>query len=126
MKKNKKFDRRTIKRYNLPRPWNQAYARAICQARYRREEWAFTPETWMRMWQNSGVIEHRGRQVFGYCMSRVDRTEAWGPHNCVIVERRKQINSILMKNPADKNKRGAPIDFKDDVTPKHKQNRSFT
>lgn len=125
MNKIKKFDRRTIKRYDLPRPWNQRYARAICQARYRREEWAFTPNTWMRMWENSGVIEHRGRRVFAYCMARVDKTEAWGPHNCIIVPRRKQMGAINTQHPNTKQKRHRPLEFGDDVTPKDKINRSF-
>ena len=125
MKQNKKIDGRNNKRYDLPKPWNSLYARAICQARYRREEWAFTPDTWIRMWQNSGVIDHRGSKVYGYVMARVDRTEAWGPHNCIIVERRKQLASIITKNPHSKQKRHRPLEFGDDVTPKHRINRNF-
>jgi len=64
------------KKYNLPHPWNVSYARARCQARYRQEEWAFTPETWYRHWQNSGVMQYRHRRVHGYCMVRLDPIEA--------------------------------------------------
>tara|TARA_Y100000592_G_scaffold95648_1_gene162634 strand:- start:149 stop:517 length:369 start_codon:yes stop_codon:yes gene_type:complete len=118
--------RRRARRYDIPSPYNSQYARAICQARYRKEEWAFTPQTWLRQWQNSGVLKHRHGKVFGYVMCRVDPTEAWGPHNCVIVTRRQQLNSILSRSPRNKNKKGKPVTFEMDVTPKHMINRSFT
>ena len=116
------------RKYNLPNPWNVYYSRARSQARYRREEWAFTEDTWMRHWQNSGVMEHRHRRAHGYCMVRLDRTEAWGPHNCVIVPRRKQLGKVLWRGI--KGEAGYPRDpsdwrEEDDVTPKHKRNRSF-
>jgi len=113
------------KKYYLPNPWNVYYARARCQAKYRREEWAFTPETWYRTWVNSGVMKHRMRQPHGYCMARMDKLEAWGPHNCIIVSRRKQLRKTLnrhgMRAPINFN----PFDESDDVTPKNKQNRNF-
>lgn len=72
----------------IPYSERQKYARAKAQAKFRREEWAFTADTWYNMWLDSGVIEHRGRKPHQYCMVRLDTIEAWGPHNCIIVPRR--------------------------------------
>lgn len=110
----------------IPDPWNVYYARARCQARYRREEWAFTPETWYRHWVNSGVMQHRMRRVHGYCMVRLDRLEAWGPHNCIIVSRRKSLRKNNTINPHSTIKKDRnQWSEQDDVTPEHKKNRSF-
>jgi hypothetical protein len=76
------------KKYNLPNPWNKKYARCFAQARFRKEEWAFTPETWYQIWEDSKVKEQMGRGIHHYCMVRVDATEAWGPHNTIIIPRR--------------------------------------
>lgn len=113
------------RKYNLPHPWNVYYARARCQARYRREEWAFTEETWMRMWRNSGVMQYRMSRIQGYCMARMDKLEAWGPHNCVIVSRRSQVIKTLKCGPYPIKQDMTPFTEEDDVTPKHLQNRSF-
>jgi len=114
-----------IKKYLLPHPWNVRYARCVAQAKYRREEWAFTPETWMRHWENSGVMEHCHRKSYGYCMVRLDSIEAWGPHNCIIVPRRQQLNKILDRGMTRVRRDPEPWKEQDDVTPKHKRNRSF-
>lgn len=114
------------KKYNLEHPWNVYYARARCQAKFRREEWAFTPETWMRMWRNSGVMQYRMTQAHGYCMARMDKLEAWGPHNCVIVPRRTQLKKTLKMgahSPFHIDDR--PFTEEDDVTPPDRQDRSF-
>jgi len=66
----------------------RTYSNTKAQAAYRGEEWAFTIETWLDMWETSGFKEHRGRQPHQYCMVRLDPIEAWGPHNCIIVARR--------------------------------------
>jgi hypothetical protein len=113
------------KKYHIPHPWNVYYARARCQARHRREEWAFTPETWYRMWKNSGVMQYRMRQPQGYCMARMDKLEAWGPHNCVIVNRRNQLKKTLKYGPYPLQQDMNPFTVEDDVTPKDKQDRSF-
>ena len=78
------------RKYPLDTPYDERvkYSRAKAQAKYRREEWAFTFETWYNMWLESGVIEHRGSRPHHYCMVRLDTIEAWGPHNCIIVSRR--------------------------------------
>lgn len=113
------------KKYFLPHPWNVRYARCVAQAKYRREEWAFTPETWMRHWENSGVMEHCTRKTYGYCMVRLDPIEAWGPHNCIIVPRRQQLNKILDRGMTGVKRDRTKWTEQDDVTPKKKQNRSF-
>ena len=113
------------KKYHLPNPWNIFYARAKSQAKFRREEWAFTPETWYRSWTNSGVMQHRHRLPHGYCMARVDKLEAWGPHNCVIVKRREQLRKTLNWGKHKRKINQHPFTVDDDVTPKHKQIRSF-
>ena len=112
-------------KYNLPIPWNRHYAKHKHKAYSKGHEWAFTHESWYKIWQDSGVMQYRGRRVHEYCMVRLDPIEAWGPHNCIIVERRKQMSSIITKNPHTKQKRHRPLEFSDDVTPKHKINRSF-
>ena len=85
----KQRDKSTYHRlYDLPEPYGTRYARSKAQAKYRQDEWAFTPESWYAVWCDSGVIEHMGRSVHQYCMVRVDDTEAWGPHNTIIIPRR--------------------------------------
>lgn len=80
-----------VKIHNLPHPWNRKYSRAQSQAKYRKEEWAFTPESWYKLWVNSGKMKHIGREPHCYCMVRKDPIEAWGPHNCIIVTRRMHL-----------------------------------
>lgn len=78
-------------KYNgdIPLDARRTYSRAKASAVFRREEWAFTCDTWYEMWQTSGFWEHRGREPHHYCMVRLDPIEAWGPHNCIIVTRRQ-------------------------------------
>ena len=71
--------------------WRRKYSNTRALARYRKEEWAFTFETWDDMWETSGVKEHRGNKPHQYCMVRLDPIEAWGPHNCIIVGRRMHL-----------------------------------
>lgn len=78
----------------LPNPWNVFYARARSQALFRKEEWAFTPESWYKLWQDSGFAELKGRTRRGYVMVRIDRIEAWGPHNCRIIGRMRQLAGV--------------------------------
>ena len=82
-----------LKKYEMtiPKLWRDRYSRAQAQAKYRREEWAFTIDSWVGMWQDSGVAEHMGREPHQYCMVRKDRIEAWGPHNCIIITRRMKM-----------------------------------
>ena len=112
-------------KYHIPKPWGLHYARAKAQAKSRREDWAFTPETWYRHWKLSGVMQHRMRKIQGYCMVRVDRLEAWGPHNCIIVNRRQTLLKNLDRGPT--RRKIDPVEWseQDDVTPNHKKNRSF-
>lgn len=77
--------------YEIPSEWSLRYSRAKAQAKYRKEEWAFTDVNWYEMWMNSGVAEHLGRKPEQFCMVRKDTVEAWGPHNCVIVPRRQHM-----------------------------------
>lgn len=92
----KQRDRDTYHRkYHLPDPYSTRYARSASQARFRGEEWAFTQDTWYKVWQDSGVIAHMGRGVHQYCMTRVDNLEAWGPHNVIIIPRRMHFRKML-------------------------------
>jgi len=84
--------------YNLPHPWNRKYSRAQSQAKYRKEEWAFTAESWYAMWVNSGKMEYIGKHSHCYCMVRKDEVEAWGPHNCIIVTRRMHLKKVMYEN----------------------------
>tara|TARA_R110000868_G_scaffold96433_1_gene265341 strand:- start:1222 stop:1647 length:426 start_codon:yes stop_codon:yes gene_type:complete len=79
---------------NLSDEWNRRYSVRRCQAKFRREEWAFTPDTYWKMWVESGRADQCGRRPDQYCMVRVDKLEAWGPHNCIIVLRRTQLKKL--------------------------------
>jgi len=85
----------THKKYNLPHPFNVRYSRARALARYYGQEWAWTPETWYRVWQDSGVAEHMGKQVHQFCMVRVENMEAHGAHNCIIIPRRMHFKKLF-------------------------------
>lgn len=76
---------------NIEKKWVYAYSRAAAQARFYKQEWAFTLETWYDMWDQSGVKEHRGNKPHQYVMVRKDEIEAWGPHNCIIMSRRTHL-----------------------------------
>jgi|TARA_R110000796_G_scaffold99516_2_gene207646 hypothetical protein len=71
--------------------WRRKHSISRAQAKLRKEEWAFTFETWFSMWDVSGVKDHRGNKPHQYCMVRLDNIEAWGPHNCIIVGRRMHL-----------------------------------
>lgn len=73
---------------SIPSCIRKQYSRAKAQAKYRREEWAFTAESWYAKWQESGRIEHRGSKPHHFCMVRLDSIEAWSPKNTIIVSRR--------------------------------------
>lgn len=85
-------------KWDLPSPWNTYYARARCQALYRNSFWAFTPHTWYHMWQQSGVMQHKGRKIHQYRMVRMDPIEAYGPHNCIIVSNRMAYRKNMYEN----------------------------
>lgn len=87
-----------VRKYFLPAPWNIYYARARCQAIYRNNFWAFTPESWYQMWVDSGVMQHKGRKIHQYRMVRMDPTEAYGPHNCIIVTNRMAYRKLMYEN----------------------------
>ena len=78
-------------KWALGKEWNKKYSMAKAQAKYRKEEWAFTDITWFELWTKSGVIEHQGRQPHQYCMVRKDPIEAWSPKNCLIIPRRMHL-----------------------------------
>jgi hypothetical protein len=84
--------------YEIPSEWAKRYSKAQAQAKFRKEEWAFDQHTWLKMWLDSGVSEHLGRQPHNYCMSRKDPIEAWGPHNCVIIPRRMHLKKKAFVN----------------------------
>lgn len=104
------------KKYNIPSEFSKRYSRMSAQARFRNEEWAFTVDEWYKIWCDSGVKEHMGRALHQYCMTRVDATEAWGSHNCLIVTRRmhfaKKFYESVMNYPRsdyDVNKHGVYV-----------------
>lgn len=82
------------KKYDIPSDWSKKYSMAKAQAKYRREEWAFDEHSWYKLWLDSGVTEHMGKHVQCYCMTRKDKIEAWGPHNCIIIPRRKHFRKM--------------------------------
>ena len=86
------------KKYFLPSPWNTYYARAKCQAIYRKNFWSFTPDSWYQMWVESGVMQHKGRKTHQYRMVRMDPTEAYGPHNCIIISNRMHYKKLMYEN----------------------------
>ena len=84
--------------YKLSRELNKRYSMAKAQAKFRKEEWAFTPEEWYAFWKDSGFIEHLGKGVHQYCMVRKDPIEAWSVDNCIIVKRRTHFRKMLYEN----------------------------
>lgn len=80
-----------LRKYDKKYPYDitKIYSRAKALAKYNRQEWAFTIDTWWDMWQDGDLWQHRGREPHQYCMVRLDPIEAWGPHNCIIVARRQ-------------------------------------
>ena len=86
------------KTYKIPNPYNKKFAMAKAQAKFRKEEWAFTPEEWYAFWKDSGFIEHLGKGVHQYCMVRKDPIEAWSVDNCIIVKRRTHFRKMLYEN----------------------------
>ena len=77
------------RKYHIPWPNNVKYARAKCQAKFRKEYWSFTPQRWWELWLSSGVLDHRTNEIHGYCMVRIDPIAAWDTDNCIIVSRRQ-------------------------------------
>lgn len=82
---------KTVYDTSIPSSDRLAYSRCKAQAKYRKEEWAFTIEDWLELWETSGVKQHRGSKPHQYCMVRKDPIEAWGAHNCIIVARRMHL-----------------------------------
>ena len=83
---------------NIPYDCIKKYSRSKAQAKFQKHEWAFTLETWYTMWEESGVKEHRGNKPYQYVMVRKDEIEAWGPHNCIVVSRRKHLIKGCLEN----------------------------
>ena len=83
------FTKRYENPTGIPYEWVKAYSVAKAQAKFQKQEWAFELETWYKLWEDSGVKEHRGNKPHQYCMVRKDPIEAWGPHNSIIISRRK-------------------------------------
>jgi len=81
-----------VRKYFIPPPHDRQYARAKAQAKYRKEDWAFTPESWLKVWVDSGLINQKGHKGPAYVMIKLDKLEAWGPHNCKIVSRYEQLS----------------------------------
>lgn len=79
---------------DFPYETRRLYSCAKAQAKYYKQEWAFTLETWWQFWDESGLWEHRGNRGHQYTMVRLDTIEAWSPKNCIIVPRR----TMLRKN----------------------------
>ena len=46
--------------------------------------WDFTFETWLDVWEKSGHLAQRGRNVGQYCMSRYGDTGPYSPSNVFI------------------------------------------
>ncbi len=69
-------------KYTLGAIWNKKYSMAKAQAKYRKEEWAFDPSSWLKVWELSGVMEHMGVHTHSYNMVRLDIIEAWGFECC--------------------------------------------
>tara|TARA_R110000803_G_scaffold169012_1_gene232057 strand:+ start:599 stop:961 length:363 start_codon:yes stop_codon:yes gene_type:complete len=78
----------------LETPWNRKYSRMKAQAKFRKEEFNLTPDEFMQVWEQSGVKEHIGREVYAYCMVRKESIEAWSVDNCIIVPRRMHLRKL--------------------------------
>lgn len=83
---------------SLQMPWNLRYSRMKAQAKYRKQEFALSPEEYMQLWEDSGVKEHCGKEPHQYCMVRLDNLEAWSVKNCIIVSRRMYFRKGAYEN----------------------------
>jgi len=92
---------------DIPALWRNRYSRMKAQAKFRRHEWAWDIDSWYKFWCDSGVKEHMGKLPHQYCMVRIDEIEAWGPHNCLIVARRK----FMKKHAFEKIWKNPPADW---------------
>ena len=97
---------------DLPYEIRRVYSCAKAQAKFHKQEWAFSIETWWKFWEESGLWEHRGTKIHQFSMVRLDPIEAWGPHNCIIVSRRM----LLKKNGYEAFSQSVP---KTNWEPKH-------
>lgn len=58
------------------------------KATQRGIHWAFTFETWLEWWQNTGKLAERGNRRGQYCMARYGDEGPYAPYNvrCATVE----------------------------------------
>tara|TARA_A100001201_G_scaffold68984_1_gene63763 strand:- start:1422 stop:1748 length:327 start_codon:yes stop_codon:yes gene_type:complete len=79
---------------DVPVEWVARYNRKKTYCRWKKQEWAFTPQSFYAVWKQSGVMHKISRSPSGYCMVRLDPTEAWSPKNVKIIVRGR----LLMRN----------------------------
>jgi hypothetical protein len=68
---------------------NRWYLMAKAQARFRDEPWDLTFDQYYDFWR--GKIHLRGRKETSMSLTRIDDTQGWTKHNCVMARRRDAI-----------------------------------
>jgi hypothetical protein len=79
---------------DVPTEWVTRYNRKKVFCLWKKQEWSFTLHSFYDLWCKSGVMDKISRSPGGYCMVRLDPTEAWSPKNVKIVQRGR----LLMRN----------------------------
>jgi len=79
----------------------QLYARQRQSARTRGIEWSITFPEWMRVWQESGHFNERGRGP-GYCMTRIGDTGPYSVDNVEIKTTGENFSESYYKHPWEK------------------------
>lgn len=82
------------KYHDVPTIWVRRYNVKKGFCKFQQQEWSFTHQSFYKVWKNSGVMDKISRSPGGYCMVRLDPTEAWSPNNVKIVQRGR----LLMRN----------------------------
>ena len=75
-----------------PKQW--AYADQKNSAKKRGITWAFTFETWKKVWEDSGHWDQRGGGTGDYCMARFNDTGDYSPGNVKIITIRENMQEM--------------------------------
>jgi hypothetical protein len=65
--------------------------RAKAQAMFRGEDWAITPEEYIKMWRHRDLYLSKGRSVSDLCLTRIDLEKGWTMDNVAIVSRHESM-----------------------------------
>jgi len=82
---------------DLPRA-RREYISAERNAMRRGIRWAFTFETWCKIWNDSGHYAQRGPYLGQYCMQRIFDGDVYSPTTVEIQVQQRNVETLLAKN----------------------------